>query len=216
MHRPDEAGDEARPRDRGAAATKKRILDAAEREFAARGFAGARLKAIADGAGVQPALIHHYFDDKQGLYRMVLDRALGEASIDSWTLLERRRDLEGLVEGFVELLVGFYAAHQPLMSILRLEMATGSTVFAEVARERTLPIVDAVVAVLAEKQREGVVRRDVRPEDVVLAGLSMIVYPFVDAAMLAELKPDAWGADGAALARRKQAIAAMLIGALRP
>src|SRR4051812_45471354 len=61
-------------RERNAAATRQRILDSGEHEFAARGFAGARLREIAETAGVQPALIHHYFTDKQGLYRAVLDR----------------------------------------------------------------------------------------------------------------------------------------------
>src|SRR3954470_11546495 len=99
-----------RPRD--AAATKARLLDAGEREFAASGFAGARLRQIADSAGVQPALIHHYFVDKQGLYRAVLDRALLPTSAESWTLLGAGHDLEGLVTGFVDLLLRFYAAHQ--------------------------------------------------------------------------------------------------------
>src|SRR4051794_30056411 len=67
------AAEGAPRRERNAAATQKRLLDAAESEFAARGFAGARLREIADTAGVQPALIHHYFVDKQGLYRAVLD-----------------------------------------------------------------------------------------------------------------------------------------------
>ena len=61
---------------RTAEATRRRILDAAEQEFAARGFAGARLREIAGAARVQPALIHHYFADKSGLYEAVLDRGL--------------------------------------------------------------------------------------------------------------------------------------------
>ena len=85
------------PRD--AAATQKRLLDAAEREFAQRGFAGARLKDIASSAGVQTTLIHHYFSDKQGLYRAVLDRALAPTQTESWNLLRVHRDFEALVRG---------------------------------------------------------------------------------------------------------------------
>src|SRR5262252_4130440 len=95
-------------RERNAAATKQRLLDAGEREFAARGFAGARLREIAVAAGVQPALIHHYFTDKQGLYRAVLDRALLPTSTESWTLLASRHGLEELVTGFIEMLLRFY------------------------------------------------------------------------------------------------------------
>jgi AcrR family transcriptional regulator len=58
--------------------TRNRILDVAEEEFAAHGFQGPRMRHIAAVAGVQPALIHHYFDDKHGLYRALLERALGD------------------------------------------------------------------------------------------------------------------------------------------
>src|SRR5262245_10513140 len=115
------------PRERNAAATKQRLLDAAEGEFAARGFAGARLREIALAAGVQPALIHHYFTDKQGLYRAVLDRALYPTSTASWSLLASRHDLEDLLTGFIEMLLRFYAAHQNLLAILRHEALRGST-----------------------------------------------------------------------------------------
>ncbi|WP_169979484.1 TetR/AcrR family transcriptional regulator [Microbispora sp. H10836] len=53
--------------------TRRLILDAATVEFAAHGYAGARLSAIAARAGVNQQLISYYFDGKEGLYR-----ALGE------------------------------------------------------------------------------------------------------------------------------------------
>jgi TetR/AcrR family transcriptional regulator len=49
--------------------TRARILDAATEEFAAHGYAGARVADIAARAGVNQQLIAYYFDSKQGLYR---------------------------------------------------------------------------------------------------------------------------------------------------
>ena len=74
-------------RERNAAETKRRILDSAEGEFAAKGFDGARLGNIARAADVQQALIHHYFADKGGLYRDVIGRALGGMSAESLGIL---------------------------------------------------------------------------------------------------------------------------------
>ena len=45
------------------------LLDAALDEFAAKGFAGARVQDIADRAGVNKQLISYYFGGKEGLYR---------------------------------------------------------------------------------------------------------------------------------------------------
>ena len=54
-----------RPGDSG---TREAILDAARLLFADRGYEGASLRAIAATAGVDPALIRHFFGDKQSLF----------------------------------------------------------------------------------------------------------------------------------------------------
>ena len=119
---------EPRPRQRNAEATRHRLLAAAQSEFAAHGYQGARLRNIADLAGVQPALIHHYFGDKQGLYRTVLDTTLSESSTASWEILEREGDLSSVVLGFVDMLLRFNFKHRNLMNILRREANAGSPV----------------------------------------------------------------------------------------
>jgi len=58
--------------DRGT--TETAILDAAERVFAEAGFHGATTRAIAEGAGANPALIHYYFGTKEALYEAVFAR----------------------------------------------------------------------------------------------------------------------------------------------
>ena len=53
---------------------RSQILDAAFEEFAAKGFKGATIKSIASEAGVNsPALIYHYFPDKEALFNAVLE-----------------------------------------------------------------------------------------------------------------------------------------------
>jgi AcrR family transcriptional regulator len=59
--------------------TKARILDAAFREFAEHGVAGARVDRIAKSAGCNKNLIYVYFDSKEALFATVLDRHLSEA-----------------------------------------------------------------------------------------------------------------------------------------
>lgn len=215
-HAADPHDDAAPPAKRNAAATKQRILDAGEREFAARGFAGARLREIAESAGVQPALIHHYFTDKHGLYRAVLDRALLPSSTESWTLLESGLDVEGLLGGFIEVLLRFYAKHHNLLAILRHEALSGSTVLEDLTRERTLPIMEAITALLAEKQRVGEIRADIAPADLIGMGMGMVVFPFVEEGLVRVMLPSLQARDEEALLRRKQAIMALLLAGLRP
>ena len=62
------ADDDANPRER--------LLDAAERLFAERGFEGTPLRAVAEAAGVNPALVSYYFGGKRGLLEAVFEQAL--------------------------------------------------------------------------------------------------------------------------------------------
>lgn len=48
--------------------TRQAILTAARQVFAERGYDGASIRTIATGAGVDPALVHHYFGTKQQLF----------------------------------------------------------------------------------------------------------------------------------------------------
>lgn len=203
-------------RERNAAATRARILDAAEQEFAARGFAGARLREIGQAAGVQPALIHHYFVDKRGLYRAVLERALLPTSTESMTLLVSRPSLEQLVTGFVDVLSRFYARHERMLAILRHESMNGGEEFQAVYRERARPIAEAAVAYLEERQRAGEVRADVEARELVLAALGTIVYPFAEALMIEAILPGLLPRDEAGREQRKRTVAALILGALRP
>jgi AcrR family transcriptional regulator len=52
----------------GAEDTRGRILDAARAAFGERGFDGATIRDIAARAGVDAALVHHYFGTKQQLF----------------------------------------------------------------------------------------------------------------------------------------------------
>lgn len=53
---------------------RSQILEAAFEEFAVKGFRGATIKSIAAEAGLQsPALIYHYFPDKEALFREILE-----------------------------------------------------------------------------------------------------------------------------------------------
>src|SRR5579864_7891331 len=53
------------------------IFQAAVREFAQEGVAGARTDAIARAAKVNKALLYYYFKDKEALYGAVLDQVFG-------------------------------------------------------------------------------------------------------------------------------------------
>lgn len=63
---------------RDAEVTQQQILDAAEQEFSRHGLKGARMSDIAHGARVTTATLHYYFENKENLYKAVLQRPVDE------------------------------------------------------------------------------------------------------------------------------------------
>ncbi|MCU1375819.1 MAG: TetR family transcriptional regulator [Actinomycetia bacterium] len=60
-------------RERNPERSRERLLEAALEEFADKGYAGARVEAIATRAGLNKQLISHHFGGKEGLYRAVME-----------------------------------------------------------------------------------------------------------------------------------------------
>lgn len=72
----------------GAPPTRERILTEARALFAARGFERTTIRAVAAAAGVDPALIIHYFGSKEGLFEATLKPPVSPAAV-----------IPGIVEG---------------------------------------------------------------------------------------------------------------------
>lgn len=63
----------------GPTTTPDQILDAARALFAERGYQGTTMRAVADQAGVNSALVHHYFTSKERLFIAALRFPLNPA-----------------------------------------------------------------------------------------------------------------------------------------
>ena len=98
---------------------RDRILEAARAEFADRGYDKASIRGIAKKAGVDPALVHHYFGSKDDLFVAAL-----EVRVDPREALAPV--VEGGVDGAGERLMRIFVAvwgdeetRLPLMGLVR-------------------------------------------------------------------------------------------------
>lgn len=70
-----------RGRRKGSPDTRAEILDAARIEFTRAGYGSATIRSIAQRASVDPALVMHYFESKQGLFVAAIDVPVNPADI---------------------------------------------------------------------------------------------------------------------------------------
>jgi AcrR family transcriptional regulator len=105
--------------------TRQEILDAARQEFAAAGYNGATIREIASAAGVDPALVMHYFGSKDSLFAASLEFPVNPPDLirGMWS---------GGSEGFGERVVGTLvdtwdgiADRSPFIAALRTAMGSG-------------------------------------------------------------------------------------------
>src|SRR5215469_7545513 len=88
----------------GNADTRGEIVEAAKRVFAARGYDGTSLRAVAREARVDPALVHHYFDGKAGLFIAAMQLPFDPADVGAHHAGETKMAAsEGTVEGFLSM-----------------------------------------------------------------------------------------------------------------
>lgn len=107
------------PKDNQTQDTETRILEAAEREFLTKGFAGARTTSIAEAAGVTHAMFHYYFRTKEKLFDRIITEKI---SLLKKVLLESISDadmpLEDKIRNAIERHLDFIAANPDLPRFL--------------------------------------------------------------------------------------------------
>ncbi|MGD2035123.1 MAG: helix-turn-helix domain-containing protein, partial [Bacteroidales bacterium] len=85
--------------------TEKRIYEAARKVFLKKGLAGARMQEIADEAGINKALLHYYFRNKEKLFGGIFNEIVMELSVRLKGIFEMDMDVLGKFKAFVNIYV---------------------------------------------------------------------------------------------------------------
>ena len=110
-----------RPKGRrpGRADTRGAVLDAARAEFAAHGYEKTSMRGIARAAGVDAALLHHYFGTKQQLFVAALDFPITPELIAQVVLTGDRADAGARIVRFAMTLWEEPPVRERLVAMLR-------------------------------------------------------------------------------------------------
>ena len=149
-----------RPRLRDAERTSKAILAAATREFAERGYGGARVDAIAERAKINKRMLYHYFGGKDALYVAVLEGSYTAIRTAEHGLhLSDRDPVEGMAD-LVRFTWRYYLAHPEFLSLLNTENLHRAKFLKRSARifELNSPLIERISVLLGRGVEQGVFR----------------------------------------------------------
>jgi TetR/AcrR family transcriptional regulator len=149
--------------------TRARILSAALKEFAAKGFAGARVDAIARRAAINKRMLYHYFGDKEGLFRAVLRRKIAERQ--AWA-----ENLSG--DPAESLTFWFEATCKDADWVRLLEWEALQSGEEKVIDEKQrLAAVTGALKRIRQRQARGLLSSEFDPRHVMLAMRSLTMFP---------------------------------------
>lgn len=158
----------AAPSARDADRTRAEILAVATREFADKGYDGARVDEIAAKTSTTKRMLYYYFGGKELLYIAVLERAY--AGIRA---LEQDLDIEHLdpvdaIRQLAELTFDHHEAHPDFIRLVSIENIHRAE---HIARSATLsglanPALDVLTRILERGRAAGRFRADVDPLDI--------------------------------------------------
>jgi AcrR family transcriptional regulator len=156
------------PPERDAERTRAEILAVATREFADKGFDGARVDEIAAKMSTTKRMLYYYFGGKEQLYVAVLERAYAVIRA-----LEQELDVEQLnpvdaIRQLAELTFDHHEAHPDFIRLVSIENIHRAE---HIARSSMLPdsatpALDVLARILERGRAAGVFRDDADPLDI--------------------------------------------------
>jgi AcrR family transcriptional regulator len=136
----------ATPRRRGPRAggdTREAIVAAAREEFASKGYAAATVRSIGARAGVDAAMINHYFGGKAGLFREVTHIPIDPMARLAEVLAGPREGLGERIAGHMLATWEDAAFRDPVLALMRSSTGepSGARLLREFLQEQLVPVV---------------------------------------------------------------------------
>lgn len=193
--------------------SRDKILDAAERLFAQRGYAGVGLREVAEAVGLGKSSLFHHFKNKPELYAAVCARILTRIESHLARGLARGGSSVDRLERLLDELVDVLASHPNdarllLRALFEDDDLAGDTAEERAAHEALERIIESMTALFREGMSAGQLRA-ANVQHLLLTVIGQIVFPFASGDFGREvLGRDVF--DPSEVARRKQEVRDLL------
>ena len=163
--------------------TRTAILQAAVREFAREGIAGARTDAIARSAKVNKALLYYYYRDKDALYQAALDHVFHERNEFLLRVLAEEIPPGEKILRYAGAFFDYLAEHPSQREMVQREMIARGSHLQRIVKLYMKPIYLELVKVLREGIASGVFR-PIDPLQFIPSMVAVIVHYFGSAPLM--------------------------------
>ncbi len=142
--------------------TKDRILKAAIGEFVEYGFYGARTQRIATRAGVNKALLHYYFTNKENIYEQVLQTVAGAIFQRLSTMSEEPMEPREKISQIIDIYVDVFTNYSDNLKIVLYEVMRGGEILRKVISSKAkqiYPTFKKIESYFKNEMKKGTIRK---------------------------------------------------------
>lgn len=168
-------------------ASRGAILDAAERLFLERGFAGTSMSEIAEVSRVTKSLIHHHFGSKEALWKEIKRRRFASYHAQQTALFASEGPSAALLRESMRVYFQFLRDNPETVRLMSWVQLEGDRELTEMVQE----LRDAGIAHVKAAQDAGVLRPDVPAPFILMTFVGLVRAWFGDRAHAGEADPAA-------------------------
>ncbi len=142
---------------------RERILRAAVKVFARKGFYATRVSEIAKAAGVADGTIYLYFENKDDVLVSLFQDRITKLIAALEEAIRGESTFEGRFRRVVELQLGLLDGRRDLAEVVTVNLRQSSRLLKQFATPLFTKYLEVIANLIAEGQEQGVVRPDLNP-----------------------------------------------------
>jgi TetR/AcrR family transcriptional regulator len=159
--------------------TEEKILTAAKLVFVQKGMAGARMQDIADEAGINKALLHYYFRNKEKLFEIIFLEAAGKLFPVINQVFSADLPLFEKIERFCEEYITIISENPYLPLFVLNEVNRDPEYFLQkVWSGKSRPQPEKFLEQIEREVKKGTIKR-ISPLHLLMNLISVTIFPFV-------------------------------------
>lgn len=136
--------------------TTERILVAARKVFAEKGYSGAHVDEIAEQAGVNKATLYYQIGDKDTLYAGVIHQVIGNVAEGLTHAVEKADNPEDKLTAFINFIAAAVDKNPELPSIMMREVASGGVTLPKLVMKDIASVLMILAGILEEGKKKKI------------------------------------------------------------
>lgn len=141
----------------------QKIIDAAIKVFAQKGFYSARISDIANEAKVADGTIYLYFNNKYDILISLFEEEIGKLILKVKNLINQEQDPKKKLEIFAIQHLALVHEQRDLAEVLQMELRQSNKFMREYRNNRFIEYVDLISKIVREGKDSGVFKETINP-----------------------------------------------------